>query len=44
MEIADLLVPRGVIAQLRVSNKKQALQEIARRAGDDDRRRRAPHL
>lgn len=32
MEIADLLVPRGVIAQLRVSNKKQALQEIARRA------------
>lgn len=32
MEIADLLTPRGVIAQLRVSNKKQALQEIARRA------------
>jgi nitrogen PTS system EIIA component len=32
MEIADLLVPRGVIPQLRVSNKKQALQEIARRA------------
>jgi nitrogen PTS system EIIA component len=32
IEIADLLVPRGVIAQLRVSNKKQALQEIARRA------------
>ena len=32
MEIADLLVPRGVIAQLRVSNKKGALQEIARRA------------
>src|SRR5712691_9400085 len=31
MEIADLLIPRGVIAQLRVSNKKQALQEIARR-------------
>src|SRR4029077_1446726 len=28
MEIADLLIPRGVIAQLRVSNKKQALQEI----------------
>ena len=27
-----MLVPRGVIAQLRVSNKKQALQEIARRA------------
>ncbi len=32
MEIADLLTPRGVIAQLRVSNKKAALQEIARRA------------
>lgn len=32
MEIADLLIPRGVIAQLRVSNKKAALQEIARRA------------
>ena len=32
MEIADLLVPRGVIPQLRISNKKQALQEIARRA------------
>jgi PTS system nitrogen regulatory IIA component len=32
MDIADLLVPRGVIAQLRVSNKKGALQDIARRA------------
>ena len=32
MEIAELLSPRGVIAQLRVGNKKQALQEIARRA------------
>jgi len=32
IEIADLLTLRGVIAQLRVSNKKQALQEIARRA------------
>ena len=32
IEIADLLTPRSVIAQLRVSNKKQALQEIARRA------------
>ena len=32
MEIADFLIPRGVIAQLRVGNKKQALQEIARRA------------
>ena len=32
MEIADLLIPRGVLPQLRVSNKKAALQEIARRA------------
>src|ERR1051326_8985966 len=32
MEIAELLAPRSVIAQLRVGNKKQALQEIARRA------------
>jgi PTS system nitrogen regulatory IIA component len=31
MEIADLLIPRGIIAQLRVGNKKQALQEIGRR-------------
>ena len=32
MEIADLLIPRGVLPQLRVSNKKALLQEIARRA------------
>lgn len=32
MEITDLLVPRGILAQLRVSNKKAVLQEIARRA------------
>lgn len=32
MNIADLLTPRGVIAQLRAGNKRQALQEIARRA------------
>ncbi|MGH7099458.1 MAG: PTS IIA-like nitrogen regulatory protein PtsN [Stellaceae bacterium] len=32
MEIADLLAPRNVIAQLRVSNKKQALQDLAKRA------------
>jgi PTS system nitrogen regulatory IIA component len=32
MEIAELLTPRSVIAQLRVGSKKQALQEIARRA------------
>ncbi len=32
IEIADLLAPRGVIAQLRVGSKKQALQEISKRA------------
>ena len=32
LEIGDLLVPRSVLAQLRVGNKKAALQEIARRA------------
>lgn len=32
MNIADLLSPEGAIAGLRVSSKKQALQELARRA------------
>ena len=32
MEIADLIRPEGVIANLRVTSKKQALQELARRA------------
>jgi PTS system nitrogen regulatory IIA component len=32
MEIADLITPGSVVAQLRVSNKKQALQELAKRA------------
>jgi PTS system nitrogen regulatory IIA component len=32
MQIADLLTPRTVIPQLRVTGKKQALQEIAKRA------------
>ncbi len=32
MEISDLITPRSVIPQLRVTNKKQALQEVARRA------------
>jgi nitrogen PTS system EIIA component len=32
MEIADLITPRGVLAHLRATNKKQALQELARRA------------
>ena len=37
MEIADLITPRGVIAQLRAANKKQALQELAKRGRRDDR-------
>ena len=32
MEIADLITPRGVVAQLRAANKKQALQDLAKRA------------
>lgn len=32
MEIADLIRPEGVVANLRVTSKKQALQELARRA------------
>jgi len=32
MNLADLLTPAGVVAGLRVSSKKQALQELARRA------------
>ncbi|HVC52045.1 MAG TPA: PTS sugar transporter subunit IIA [Stellaceae bacterium] len=31
MEIGDLLTPRGLVAQLRAANKRQALQEMARR-------------
>jgi PTS system nitrogen regulatory IIA component len=34
MEVADLLSPGGVIPNLRVTSKKQALQELARRAAD----------
>ncbi len=34
MEIADLITPQGVVAKLRVTSKKQALQELARRAAD----------
>lgn len=41
MEIADLITPKSVIAQLRVTGKKQALQELAKRAasvtGEGDR-------
>ena len=32
MDIADLITPRSVVAQLRAANKKQALQELAKRA------------
>ena len=31
-ELADLMTPRGVIAQLRAPTKRQVLQELARRA------------
>lgn len=34
MEISDLIEPRAVMANLRAANKKQALQEIARRASE----------
>jgi PTS system nitrogen regulatory IIA component len=34
MDIADLLDPRAVIPSLRAANKKQLLQEIARRAAE----------
>ena len=34
MEISDLIEPRAVIATLRAANKKQVLQEIARRASE----------
>ena len=35
MEIADLLSPENVIANLRVSSKKQALQDLARRLDNE---------
>ena len=31
MEIDDLITPRSVVAQLRATNKKQVLQELAKR-------------
>jgi PTS system nitrogen regulatory IIA component len=34
VEIADILQPRAVVASLRAANKKQALQEISRRAAE----------
>jgi PTS system nitrogen regulatory IIA component len=32
MDLADLIVPEGVVPALKVKNKKQAFQEMARRA------------
>jgi len=32
MDIAELITPRSVVSQLRASNKKQALQDLAKRA------------
>jgi PTS system nitrogen regulatory IIA component len=32
LEISDLITPEGVIAKLKVSSKKQALQELSQRA------------
>ncbi len=34
MEIADLLLPKSVIAQLKATSKKQALQELSTRAAE----------
>jgi nitrogen PTS system EIIA component len=34
MEISDLIEPRAVVPNLRAANKKQLLQEIARRAAE----------
>ena len=34
MEIADLVTPAGVVPSLKASSKKQALQELARKASD----------
>ena len=34
MELDDLIAPEGVVANLRVTSKKQALQELSKRAAD----------
>jgi len=34
MDIIDLIQPEGVVAKLRVTSKKQALQELAKRAAE----------
>ncbi len=34
MDIVELIQPKGVVAKLRVTSKKQALQELAKRAAE----------
>ncbi len=34
MEIGDLIQPNGIVANLRVTSKKQALQELSKRAAE----------
>ena len=34
MEIVDLITPESVVAKLPATSKKQALQELAKRAAD----------
>lgn len=38
MQIADLITPERVISKLKVTSKKQALQELAKRAAEISRR------
>lgn len=35
LAIADLITPRSVISHLRTTNKRQALQDLAKRSGRD---------
>lgn len=34
MDLSDLISPKGVMASLKVASKKQALQELSRRASE----------
>ena len=34
MEIADLVTPAGVVPSLKATSKKQALQELSKKAAD----------
>lgn len=34
MELSELMIPQSVVANLRVTSKKQSLQELSRRAAD----------